>query len=238
MGKSFEKRTKSKWYWSLKIMADLVIVNFIFTIISILSLFVLFFPGIISLTTTVNKILNGEYYNPFTTFFEQIKEQWSFMWRLEVLGMSIILIFALVAYGYYAYIVNFGYDWVIWLAIIIVAVTALVFLVLFLHLVIFNEYFKNDTFFMMIRKAGVIARKKAWLSFLMILFLLAFAVVFFLLPFLIPFIPFSTLALINLSISKKTYTQLALEEQKREILEGNLFMPVVYKDKSTKRKED
>ena len=230
MSSNFERKTTSKWYWSLKIIVDLVIVNFIFTLVSILSLLVLFFPGLVALTTTINKMLSDEEYNPFTTFFEEIKHQWSFMWRLEVLGMSFLLLVGGVAYGYYAYIYNIGYDWMIWIAIIVASVFALVAVIIFLHLLIFNEYFKDDTFKMMIKKASLIARRKLWITLLFVAFLIAIGITSFLLPYIIPFVSFSLLILVNLAISRKTYSQLALEEEERALLPENLFLPEIKKE--------
>ena len=230
MSSNFERRTSSKWYWSLKIIVDLVIVNFIFVLTSILSLLVLFFPGLVALTSTINKIISDEQYNPFTTFFEEIKIQWSFMWRLEVLGMSFLIIAGLVAYGYYAYFVNIGYDWMIWIAIIIACIFALVAIIIFLHLLVFNEYFKDDTFKMMIKKSSLIARRKLWLTLLFLAFLICIGVTSFLVPFIIPFISFSLYIVLILAISKRTYKQLAIEEEERMLLPENLFLPKLIKE--------
>lgn len=234
MSTNFERKTASKWYWSLKMIVDIVLINFIFTLTSLLSLFVLFFPGLVALTTTINKMLSNEPYNPFTSFFEEIKLQWSFMWRLEVLGMSFLVLAGLIAYGYYAYFVNVGYDWMIWIAVIIASVFVLVAIIIFLHLLIFNEFFKDDTFWMMIRKASLIARKKIWMSFLFVLFLVSIGIVSFLIPYIIPFVTFSLLILVNLAISRKTYQQIALEEEERMLMPENLYLPQVKKDEDDK----
>lgn len=222
----FEKKTHSKAYIFFKAVGDTIILNLIFVLTSILSLFVLFFPGLVALTTCINKMINFEYYNPFLTFFEEIKNQWSFMWRLEVLCMSILALLGGIGYLYYVYIVNYGYTWMIWAAIVIMVSITFVLIIVFLHLLIFNEYFKDDTFFMMIRKSALIARKKPLISFLMFIILLAMAVVNYLVPYISIFLTFSLLAIINLSIARKTYQKIYLEEEKRMQMGENLFLPV------------
>ena len=230
MGQDFEKKTNSKAYVVLKMIADTVLLNLIFLLVSALSAFVLFFPALVALTTCMNKMISYEYYNPFTTFFVELKEQWSFMWRLEVLGMSILLALGGIGYLYYVYIVNYGYTWVIWLAIGIMSSFVVILLIILMHLLIFNEYFKDDTFFMMIRKSAVIARRKPLISFLLFVTFVANMVVTFLLPFLSIFITFSGNAIINLLICRNTYKNLSIEEEKRSLLAENLFLPTVVKE--------
>ena len=231
MSKDFEKKTSSRAYTVLKMMADTVLLNLIFIIVTALSGFVLFFPGLVALTTVLNKMINFEYYNPFTSFFIEIKEQWSFMWRLEVLGMSILLALGGIAYGYYAYITNYGYTWIIWLAIGVMSSVVVILIIIFMHLLVFNEYFKDDTFFMMIRKSAVIARRKPLISFLMFIILIAIGVVTFLLPFASIFITFSSITIINLSLCRNTYKKLFIEEEKRAAMGENLFLPATVEDK-------
>lgn len=231
MGNKFEQRTSSRAFWLFKMIADLIITNLLFVIVSICSLFVLFFPGLVSLTTVVYKIVNNQYYHPFTTFFSELKVQWSFMWRLEILGMSILIILGGIAYGYYAYITNIGYDWLIWIAILFMVAVSLVLISLLLQLLIYNEYFKDDTFKMMIRKTAVIARKKIWQTILMMCFLICFVVICFIIPYLIPLVPFSTLAFINLHFTRKTYENLVIEEEQRMALPENLFLPAKIDEK-------
>lgn len=230
----FEKKTRSKAYIFFKMVGDTIILNLIFVLTSILSAFVLFFPGLVALTTCINKMISYEYYNPFTSFFEEIKNQWSFMWRLEVLGMSILIALGGIGYLYYAYIVNYGYTWIIWLAIAIMAAVTIIIVIVFLHLLIFNEYFKDDTFFMMIRKSALIARKKPLISFLLFIIFLAMGVVNFLVPFISIFFTFSVLAIINLNIARKTYKKLYMEEEKRMQMGENLFLPAVKEEKDAK----
>ncbi len=231
----FEKKTRSKAYIFFKMVGDTIILNLIFVLTSILSAFVLFFPGLVALTTCINKMISYEYYNPFTSFFEEIKNQWSFMWRLEVLGMSVLVALGGIGYLYYVYIVNYGYTWIIWLAIAIMAAVTIIIIIVFLHLLIFNEYFKDDTFFMMIRKSALIARKKPLISFLLFIIFLAMGVVNFLVPFISIFFTFSVLAIINLNIARKTYKKLYMEEEKRMQMGENLFLPAVKEEKDIEK---
>ena len=90
---------------------------------------------------------------------------------------------------------------------------------------IFNSYFKNDTFGMMIRKTAVITKKKIFRSILNILILVSFAVVMYLVPYIIPFLSFSFYIYIVEAINRKMFTELLIEEQKRETMDENLFLP-------------
>ena len=232
MSQDFEKKTNSRVFLFLKRIGDTLVLNLIFVLVSALSAFVLFFPGLVALTTCLNKMINYEYYNPFLSFFEEIKNQWSFMWRLEVLCMVTLAVLGGIGYLYYVYIVNYGYTWIIWAAIAIVVSVTIILIIVFLHLLIYNEYFKDDTFFMMIRKSALIARKKPLISLLMFLFLLCDAIATYIIPYISIFISFSLIVILNLLISQNTYKKIYLEEEKRMLLGDNLFLPqVVEEDK-------
>lgn len=237
MGKDFEKKTNSRAYVVLKMIADAVILNLLFVLTTGLSAFVLFFPALVALTTCLNKMVNYEYYNPFLSFFIEIKEQWSFMWRLELLGMGVLLGLGGIGYLYYVYITNYGYTWIIWLAIGLMSSFVIVLIIIFMHLLVFNEYFKDDTFFMMIRKSAVIARRKPLISFLMFIIFLANVVVNILVPFLSIFISFSGNTIINLLICRNTYKKLSIEEEKRMAMGENLFLPTKAEDKEEQSKD-
>ena len=90
---------------------------------------------------------------------------------------------------------------------------------------IFNFYFKNDTFAMMIRKTAVITKKKIFRSILNILILASFVVVMWLVPYIIPFLSFSFYIYIVEAINRKMFTELLIEEEKRETMDENLFLP-------------
>lgn len=83
---------------------------------------------------------------------------------------------------------------------------------------------------MMIRKSGLITIKKIFRSLLNLLILASFGIVLFLVPYLIPFFSFSFYIYIIEAINRKYYTELALEESKRELLAENLFLPVKVED--------
>jgi uncharacterized membrane protein YesL len=231
MSGNLERLTSSKAYWFLKKLVDLVILNFLFCLLSALSAMVLFFPSLVAMTTLIHKMVHDDYYNPFTGIFTEIKRQWPFMWRLEALGMGVLLFFGLAAYGYYAYYANFGMDWPLWLAVAFGVSLFLVALSLLLHLLIYNDYISDDTFAMMIRKSAVIAYKKILFTLLLIALFGCFAVVFYLVPYLLPFFSFSYFTFCMELIMKKTYTTLAREERERALLPENLFLPAVVEEK-------
>lgn len=92
---------------------------------------------------------------------------------------------------------------------------------------IFNNYIKNDTFWMMIRKSALIAKKHVILTFLSVVFLAVFGILSYLVPYVIPFISFSFYIYIIEAMNRKTYEKIALEELERETLPENLFLPII-----------
>ena len=90
--------------------------------------------------------------------------------------------------------------------------------------------YKDDTFFVMIKKAAVITLRKKLLTFLNLIIFISFVIVLYLIPFLIPFVSFTFFIYILQSINKKTFTTIAREEYERSLLPENLFLPVVKED--------
>ncbi len=212
----FDRLVNSRGYMYLSRIFSVITINFLFCLMSVLSLFVLFFPGLVAMHTVCYQIAHNEEYRPIQTFFEEIKKQWSFMWRLEVFGIIVILTLSGMAYLYYAYEVNMGLDIFLWIGIIFEICLGVCFVCLLMHLLTFNNYFKNDTFIMMIRKSALIARTKMKKTILMLVLFIAFVVLDYLLPFLVPFLGFMPFILILEYLNRGLYTELYLQEQKRE----------------------
>ena len=227
---SFEKKLNRPFFKYSKRFFDLIILNIIFLAVSAASLLVLFFPGLISLHTIANNMIHDEEENPYKTFFVEFKRQWMFMWRVEVLGMSVLILIGAIITFDIIYMKQVQYDWIVWFSLIFASAVGLALTTVFLNLMIFNSYFKNDTFKMMIRKSGLITIKKIFRSLLNLLILASFGIVLFLVPYLIPFFSFSFYIYIIEAINRKYYTELALEESKRELLAENLFLPVKVED--------
>ena len=228
---SFERKLNNPFFKYSKRFFDLVILNLIFCLVSVLSLFVLFFPGLVSLHTIANNMIHDVDENPYKTFFVEIKKQWIFNWRIEVLGMGVILVLGGIIAGDIIYKEKIAYDWIVWFSLVFTSAVSVVLITLFINLMIFNSYFKNDTFAMMIRKTAVITRKKIFRSILNILILASFAIIMFIVPYLIPFLSFSFYIYIVEAINRKMFTELLIEEEKREAMDENLFLPEVKEEK-------
>lgn len=231
----FEKLLNSKYYRFVKTLTYLLLLNIIFCLTSVLSLFVLFFPGLICLHTLSNRIMNDDDINPFLDYFKEIKKQWSFMWRLEVLGMSVVIIYAVLGYFYALYITNYQKDWFVFIPMIFLAVLLLVLLAILFDLLMYNNYIFDDTFKMMILKSALIARKKIGYTFLNLLIFAAFFAALFFFPFIIPFISFAFYIYIIELINRKKFIKIAHEESARNLSHENLFLPVVKEGKFMKK---
>lgn len=231
----FEKLLNSKYYRFVKTLTYLLILNIIFCLTSVLSLLVLFFPGLVSLHTLSNKMMNDEDINPFLDYFKEIKKQWSFMWRLEVFGMIVVIVYCVLGYFYALYITNYQKDWFVFIPMIFLAVLLLVLFALLVDLLIYNNYIFDDTFKMMVLKSALIARKKIGYTFLNILIFAAFFAALFFFPFIIPFISFAFYIYIIELINRKKYIKIAHEENIRNLHHENLFLPVIKEGKFMKK---
>ena len=144
--------------------------------------------------------------------------------------MVVILLFGAVVGFDIVYIKTVGYDWIVWFSLIFASVVGLVLLSIYLNLMIFNSYFKDDTFAMMIRKSALITLKKVFPSILNVLTLASFVIVLWLLPYIAPFFSFSFYIYMIEAINRKSFTELSIEEAKRESMEENLFLPMTIED--------
>ena len=227
---SFEQKLNNPFFKYSKRFFDLVALNIIFCLVSVLSLFVLFVPGLVSLHTITNDMIHDRDKNPYKSFFLEIKNQWMFNWRIALLAMGLLILFGGIIAGDIIYKDKVTYDLIVWFSMVFSAAVLIVLVTLFVNLMIFNSYFKNDTFWMMIRKTALISRKKIFKSFLNILILLSFAVVMWLVPYIIPFLSFSFYIYIVEAINRKMFTELLIEEQKQEVIDENLFLPTETKE--------
>lgn len=193
---------------------------------SVLSLFVLFFPGLVSLHLVANKMVHDEDDHPYRDFFVSIKEQWSFSWRIEILGMAVLIVVAAIYYFDWVYKEKVNYDIFVWISFIFITVVLLVLIAIYVNLMIYNNYLKNDTFFMMIRKSALITSKHLLLAFLNTVILASFVIVCYIVPYIIPFVSFSFYILIIEALNRKAFTKIAHEEEIRETLAENLFLPI------------
>ena len=111
MKKTFEQKLNSPFYKYSKRIFELIALNIIFCVVSLLSLFVLFFPGLVSLHKIIYNYISDNDDNVYKTFFMEIKNQWSFSWRLEILCISIMLIVGTLFYFDIYYIKHIVYNW-------------------------------------------------------------------------------------------------------------------------------
>ena len=148
--------------------------------------------------------------------------------------MSLLLVLGGIIAGDIIYKEKVSYDWIVWFSLVFTSAVAIVLITLFVNLMIFNSYFKNDTFWMMIRKTALITRKKIFRSLLNIFILASFVIVLYLVPYIIPFLSFSFYIYIVEAINRKMFTELLIEEQKREVMDENLFLPQTTEDEAKK----
>ena len=231
---SFERRLNNPFFKYSKRFFDLIALNVIFLLVSALSLMVLFFPGLVSLHTIANKMIHDEEENPYKTFFVEIKNQWMFNWRIEVVGMIVVIITTAIYVGDIIYKDYIIYDWIVWFSLVFTSAVLIVLVTLFINLMLFNSYFKSDTFFMMIRKSALISRTKIFRSILNVLILLSFVVILWIFPYIGILFSFSFYIYIVEAINRKMFTEMLIEEQKREVMDENLFLPQVKEEESKK----
>ena len=222
---SFERRLNNPFFKYSKRFFDLIALNVIFCVVSVLSLFVLFVPGLVSLHTIANDMIHDRDKNPYRTFFVEIKNQWMFNWRIALLTMGLLLLFGGIIAGDLIYKELVAFDLFVWFSLIFTSAVLIVLVTLFVNLMIFNSYFKNDTFWMMIKKTALITRKKIFRSLLNLFILISFVVVLYLVPYIIPFLSFSFYIYIVEAINRKMFTELLVEEEKLEVMDENLFLP-------------
>ena len=223
----FERALNSPFFKYMNRLFWLFVVNFIFCLVSVLSLLVLFIPGLVSLHTIAYKMIHDEDdVNPVIMFFKEIKEQWSFSWRLSLLTFAVLFIATSVYYFDILYMEHFGKDLFSWFSIIFMSIVLLVGISIFINLMLYNSYIKDDTFKMMILKSALITSKKLFKSILNLAILIAFSLILYLFPILIPFFSFSFYIYIIEAINRKMYQTIALEEHERMIQEENLFLPI------------
>ena len=229
--KSFEEKLNSPFYKYSKLAFDLLALNIIFILMSALSLFVLFFPGLISLHKVMNNFVNNVDEKTYRTFFQEIKRQWSFSWRVSILCWIIIIVLGVIAYVDISIIVNTNQSYLGYGSLIIVVPTFLVLTSIFVNLMLYNNYYDDDTFKVMLKKSSLITLKKKLLTFLNLIIFICFVVLLFFFPFLIPFISFSLYIYIVESINKKEFIEIANQEKERALKPENLFLPVKVEEK-------
>ena len=230
MSEKFERRLLNPFFRACQRFFCLIILNLVFCVMSILSLMVLFFPGLVALHKVANEMVNDEDDHPYRDFFLSFKEQWPFSWRIEVTGMTVLIVAAAIYYFDWVYKEKVSYDIFVWISFIFVSVVLLVLIAIFVHLMIYNNYIKNDTFFMMIKKSAVITSKKILFTLLNTVILACFVIVSYIIPYVIPFISFSFYILIVEAINRHSFQKIAREELERETLAENLFLPIMVKE--------
>lgn len=230
MAKSLEQKLDSPFYKYMKRIGELISINFIFCVVSIGSLLVLFFPGLVSMHKIIYNYLHDIDQNVYKTFFKEIKEQWSFNWRIELLGMGFILVVGGLIYIDFVYIKRTEYNIIAWLSLAFLIAVALAGFTIFINLMLFNDYYKDDTFNMMLKKAALISRKKKKTSFLNLIIFGCFFVVMFICPYLLPFLSYPWYIYAIGAINRKQFTKISQEEVERACLPENLFLPVTKED--------
>ena len=228
--KSFEQKLNSPFFKYSKLVFDILVLNIIFILISLLSFFVLFFPGLVSIHKVMNNFVNNRDLPAYKTYFLEIKKQWSFTWRLSLLGWTIILILGALVYLDISIIINTTQSYIGYGSLIIIIPVILVFVSILVNLMLYNNYYDDDTFKMMIKKSALITLKKKLLTFLNIIIFVCFVVLLFFFPVLLPFISFSLYIYLVEIINKKAFIEISNQEKERALREENLFLPIKVED--------
>lgn len=228
--KSFEQKLNSPFFKYSKLVFDILVLNIIFILISLLSLFVLFFPGLVSIHKVMNNFVNNRDLPTYKTYFLEIKKKWSFTWRLSLLGWTIILILGALVYLDISIIINTTQSYIGYGSLIIIIPVILVFVSILVNLMLYNNYYDDDTFKMMIKKSALITLKKKLLTFLNIIIFVCFVVLLFFFPVLLPFISFSLYIYLVEIINKKEFIEISNQEKERALREENLFLPIKVED--------
>ena len=236
MSEKFERRLLNPFFRYCQRFFCLIILNIIFCVMSVLSLLVLFFPGLVALHKVAHEMVHDEDDHPYRDFFLSFKEQWPFSWRIEVTGMAVLLVAAVIYYFDYIYMNKVNYDIFVWISFIFISVVLLVLIAVFVNLMIFNNYIKNDTFLMMIKKSAVITSRKILFTLINLVILASFVIICYIVPYIIPFIPFSFYILIVEAINRHVFQKIAMEELERETLAENLFLPIMVEEKKVMKK--
>ena len=235
MGNKLERALNSKWYKFLVRFLNLLLLNILFCLTSVLSLLVLFFPGLVVVHTLCHKMQDNEDVFALRDYFLELKRQWPFCWRLEALGMGVLLAYGVLGYFYALYITHYQKDWFVYLPIIFLAVLFLVLLSLFFMLLMYNNYIEDDTFWMMIRKSALLARRKIGYTFLNILIFAAFFAALFFFPYPLPFVSFAFCAYIIEAINRRMLQKVLGEEKERSLRPENLFLPILREGNNMKK---
>ena len=228
--KSFEQKLNSPFFKYSKLVFDILVLNIMFILISLLSLFVLFFPGLVSIHKVMNNFVNNMDLPTYKTYFLEIKKQWSFTWRLSLLGWTIILILGALVYLDISIIINTTQSYIGYGSLIIIIPVILVFVSILVNLMLYNNYYDDDTFKMMIKKSALITLKKKLLTFLNIIIFVCFVVLLFFFPVSLPFISFSLYIYLVEIINKKAFIEISNQEKERALREENLFLPIKVED--------
>lgn len=197
---------------------------------------VLFFPGLIALHKVCHEMIHDEDDHPYKDFFISIKEQWSFGWRLTLLGFGVIIAVGAIYFFDYIYKERVGFDVILWISFIFTTVTFLVLISIYFNLMLYNNYIKSDTFWMMIRKSALITLKHPLLTLLNMVFFLSIGIVSYIVPYIIPFVSFSLLIILIEAVNQRMFTKVSKEELEREVMAENLFLPVAIKEVKVMKK--
>ena len=236
MAEKFERRLLNPFFRFCQRFFCLIILNLVFCLMSVLSLMVLFFPGLIALHKVCHEMIHDEDDHPYKDFFISIKEQWSFGWRLTLLGFGVIIAVGAIYFFDYIYKERVGFDVILWISFIFTTVTFLVLISIYFNLMLYNNYIKSDTFWMMIRKSELITLKHPLLTLLNMVFFLSIGIVSYIVPYIIPFVSFSLLIILIEAVNQRMFTKVSKEELEREVMAENLFLPIAIKEVKVMKK--
>ncbi len=127
MAEKFEKRLLNPFFIFFQRFFCLIALNFVFCVMSITSLMVLFFPGLIALHKIIHQMVHDEDDHPYRDFFLSIGEEWSFGWRMTLLGLGVLIAAGAIYYFDYIYKEKVGYDIFVWISFIFVNIIKIIY---------------------------------------------------------------------------------------------------------------
>lgn len=210
-----EKLINSKFYQVFTLIIDLIILNIIGAVISILSLGTLLVSSVNSCFIMTKELLYSSNHSLIKGFIVEIKDNWRFNLKLSLYVLFTLVFFVVYGYSIYAliFILNEGF-----VGIMLLGLAITMFVMYIVHLVnmfIFNSYFGFNSFSYTFKASLLIMSKRKSMSGLMILLALVTSFILYIEPLLSIFGLVAGFIYLVQLVGKNTYEKLKNEEDER-----------------------
>lgn len=210
---SFENKLNNKFFMVLKKIGDLIVLNLLFIVTTVLSLGLLFMPGLFSMSEVIRDIDN--FINPFN-YFKLLKKHFKIGLKFDLIFIVLSLASSYLIFINYQTLINNIEPLISLIGLIILVGFVICLITLFLHVIIFRVYFEDENKVIdIIKKSALIARKKIWVTITLWLCFLIVLFISYLYVFLLLIILISLMVYVNHLLAKRTYTTLKQEEEER-----------------------